>query len=106
MTTTRIPGPKTHGDNLYFRFKMSAVRADMTDAEIEQRSDGNGRILTSLLGRRARLRDPRLDYFCNCFDEWFALMQAWRQTDDPEIWEQQERAHARLMLAIDNLPPW
>ena len=84
MTTSP---PRTRGDNLYFRYKMGAVRADMTDAEIERLSDGNGRILTSLLGQRARLRNTNIDNFCRCWDEWHALMQQWRQTQDNEIWQ-------------------
>ena len=101
MTTSP---PRTRGDNLYFRYKMGAVRADMTDADLERFSDGNGRMLTSLLGQRARLRNPTIDHFCRAFDEWRALMQQWRQTQDDEIWEQQERAHQRLLQAFDRLP--
>jgi hypothetical protein len=83
---------------------MGAVSADMSDADLERLSDGNGRMLTSLLGQRARLRNPTIDHFCRCWDEWQALMQLWRQTQDSEIWEQQERAHQQLMHAIDQLP--
>jgi hypothetical protein len=94
----------TRGDNLYFKYKMRCVRADMTDADLEQLSDFNSRMFTSLLGQRARLRNPNIDHFCRCWDEWQALMQLWRQTQDSEIWEQQERAHRQLMEAIDGLP--
>jgi len=91
-------------NNLYFRFKMASVTADMSDEDLKRLSDGNGRILTSLLGRRARLRNANIDHFCRCWDEWHALMQQWRQTQDNEIWEFQERAHQRLLQAIDRLP--
>jgi hypothetical protein len=90
-------------DNLYFKFKMSAVTASMTDAEIERLSDGNGRMLTSLMGQRERLRDPVLDRYCRCFDHWHALFQQWRQTADEEIWQEQERAHRAVVRALDAL---
>jgi hypothetical protein len=101
MTTSP---PRTRADNLYYQYKMRAVTAETSDADLEQLSDGNGRMLTSLLGQRARLRNPTIDHFCRAFDEWRALMQQWRQTQDDEIWQQQERAHRRLLQAIDKLP--
>jgi hypothetical protein len=103
VPATKSPG-NARADNLYFQFKMSCVRPEMTDADLIRLSDGNGRMLTSLRGHHARLRDANIDNFCRRWDEWHALYQQWRQTQDNEIWEQQERAHRRLLLAIDRLP--
>jgi len=39
------PGTSKRGDNLYFRFKMKSVTADMSDDDLLRLSDGNGRML-------------------------------------------------------------
>jgi hypothetical protein len=55
---------------------MSCVEASMTPADLERRSDGNSRMLTSLRGQHARLCDPILDAFSTAFDRWFAMHKA------------------------------
>jgi hypothetical protein len=55
---------------------MASVTAEMTDDDLETLSDGNTRMLTSLLGQRARLRDPVLDAYATAFDRWHALVQS------------------------------
>jgi hypothetical protein len=102
-TRTRHRLPGSRASNLYFKYKLSCVRADMTDSDLEQLSDGNGRMYTSLLGQRAMLQDPVLNDFCATWDHWWALYQQWRQTGEEEIWIEQDRAYRKVMKAIDRL---
>jgi hypothetical protein len=95
-------------DNLYFKFKMSAVRADMTDSDLIELSDGNGRMLTSLRCRHAELNDPALANFAAAFDHWHSLMRQQRESirhgSDAEfefLSGQLDRAHERMTAALD-----
>ena len=88
---------RERAQNLYYLFKMSEVRADMSDEDIERLSDGFGRMKTSLLGKRARLRNPVLDAYCRAFDRWHQLMET-----DASV-EEIDRAYAAVEQAMDRL---
>jgi hypothetical protein len=95
-------------DNLYFKFKMASVTADMTDADLIQLSDGNGRMLTSLRCRHAELNDPALARYAAAFDRWHSLMLQHREAcchgSDEEIEflnVELDRAHESMSAALD-----
>jgi len=54
---------------------IDSVTAEMSDDDLEVLSAGDGRLRTSLLITRERLRNPLLAAFGVAFDRWMALMK-------------------------------
>jgi hypothetical protein len=62
-------------------------RPPLPTPEIERMAGGDGRLKTSLLGMRARKRDPLLDRVCTTFDsshEMFEAHQQWCNVSEAE----------------------
>jgi hypothetical protein len=101
------PGTSKRGDNLYFRFKMKSVTADMSDDDLLRLSDGNGRMLTSLRIEREHQRDPLLAAFARESDKYFALHETMRSAyargSDEEVQRlavETEKTYWRMSAAL------